>query len=1344
MSEQEFDRAIETGRRNQQAKSLLANHCAHARLELPNGTSMAGSMLGLDIGMAWVRCQHAQMPRSMSMHGLDLAVAFYEENCHGCPHRSPNGLLPTIATEADDRRRRAEQAAAQSAARLAEQVAAWERRRGARRTAVAAEGYPARDLAADLDLLDPHPGDLDDDGGRLARRRLVETARRAPTLFSPAVARMVLELATGMADPTACTVLRLLSRSGQVTRRAAAAAGAQALAAIASPEAGRLVAELVGEISDDEAAAALSGAIELAGDDDGFIGIRRPPEPASLLALAARDLVAVTAGVAAALDDASDQRRADAAEAARYLLMSDPARVIGLGPALVASIRGPDEGYAGTPSPGACAARALAEAWRGQPQTTSAIVEAGAAGLTEQGRGVLAGVVRFLRRWDDDTPVPAPAVREASAFLLRRLDGGWGGRVADEATDELLTFATDYPADVLPSGDALLAALLAACQQPHSTSLHVPGGDGPADAYLRALEQMNERTGRHRRRRDLAQAVGRLARHDPDAVVPKVSALLGASTGDEDLDGTTRAALVDVLAESVTPATVAGVLPTLYTSLLSADVAVRAAAVGLWQSCARAARTLPDDLTDLAPTLLRDPYVAVHSAMLRSFGSLGLPDATAASLVDAFAALANVYDGRDQDILDRALHGVLWAAGRGGDDDARRTAQIWAVSMSQKLGWHDRERLLLDDRLAWLRPSAVWAVPALRLLAEPSRVDRFNSRDDELLAALLDEPRGMATAPDALFLAAAQLHLPDHHVRAAEPVELLQAAGRWSDAAALADRLVGLVPQTREHQNSRWYLECVAAAAHAEHDASRDRPGPALPDRPGGRPAGDEPWTPKFVAGAVARREMRAALAVLPSPDPTAAAAACDAAAAAAGTGEPAAGYAQAATVGAHLLRHDAAVRKATPDADRHHAAAVRGAQVLAGRLPPQDALAGVAAAVTSGTDAVLAALRAVPVRLPLCAGAFRSARSRTALVPTEPVSPPEAAATPAAAVCVLSVDDQPVVDVIVVRSGWAYDLTVDVRLTEWPEWADTCHVSLLTTLPPDVLSVPRLSFSRSQVEQDEHGLVLAGTGTLLCTAERAPGRPPLDLPVHVRFSGSDGRAEQVEIGGYRRLRLRPYDPSRDALTEHRQIDQRLLELYDPLHDDATLDPDDVAAFCRLFTACVSAAQKIMFDGAFRSGRKVTEQEFHDKLEARLLEDPLLEGRLSRRDKVAGGFDDLLHDDVIAELKVEKTTPRAVEDCARYIGQPTQYGVGRGSRLSVLVVLDHTRKSAPPAVLENHIGWLLPAHHGLDDPRYPSRVGVLVINTNWPVPSAWSRRRTALAAPPAADLAPPRVGRQGA
>jgi hypothetical protein len=100
----------------------------------------------------------------------------------------------------------------------------------------------------------------------------------------------------------------------------------------------------------------------------------------------------------------------------------------------------------------------------------------------------------------------------------------------------------------------------------------------------------------------------------------------------------------------------------------------------------------------------------------------------------------------------------------------------------------------------------------------------------------------------------------------------------------------------------------------------------------------------------------------------------------------------------------------------------------------------------------------------------------------------------------------------------------------------------------------------------------------------------------------------------------------------------------------------DLVAFCRFFTACVRAAQSIMFNATFRAGKKVTETQFHDALEERLRHDPDLEGRLTRRDPIAGGFDDLHHDDVVAELKVEKTTPRTVGDCARYIGQPTQYG----------------------------------------------------------------------------------------
>lgn len=530
--------------------------------------------------------------------------------------------------------------------------------------------------------------------------------------------------------------------------------------------------------------------------------------------------------------------------------------------------------------------------------------------------------------------------------------------------------------------------------------------------------------------------------------------------------------------------------------------------------------------------------------------------------------------------------------------------------------------------------------------------------------------------------------------------------------------------------------ESAAAEAAARDDLPTPSRSPLLsPDS-----TSEANTEPTFIAHARSRLAARVALAVIPVPDPVSTATAlADAAATLAADragGLHSSWYEAAFAIGGHLVRHDAALRNAQPSADAHLAAARRAGTVLVSSLgptlPDSDPLrvfaTGAAAASTDTADVLLGLLRTIAVPLPLVApGAVRRSRRPGEMLPA-PVDLLASTAGDAdrpVAVCVLSLDEQPVVDVVVVRTDYVYDLRIDIRLDEWPEWADTCHVSLLTTLPPDALAVPVFTFTRADVSPDAHGDTLSGAGTLRCTAERPAGRPPIDLPVHVQFSAADGTPQVAETGGYRRLRVRPYDPSRDALTEHTQIDQRLLELYDPLHDDMNLDQDDVRAFCRLFTSCVRAAQAIMFDGVFRSGRSVTEQQFHDDLERRLREDPELGGRLTRRDPVAGGFDDLLHDDVVAELKVEKKTPRTVEDCARYIGQPTQYGVGRGSRLSILVVLDHSRKAAPPAVLENYIGWLHPAHHGLDNPRYPSRVGVLVININWPVPSAWSRRHLA-------------------
>jgi len=83
-----------------------------------------------------------------------------------------------------------------------------------------------------------------------------------------------------------------------------------------------------------------------------------------------------------------------------------------------------------------------------------------------------------------------------------------------------------------------------------------------------------------------------------------------------------------------------------------------------------------------------------------------------------------------------------------------------------------------------------------------------------------------------------------------------------------------------------------------------------------------------------------------------------------------------------------------------------------------------------------------------------------------------------------------------------------------------------------------------------------------------------------------------------------------------------------------------------------------------------------------------------------------------------------IDGAGKYMGQPTQYGGDLGAQLSILCILDRQAKRAPVGVLENYVDWFIPPLHSLVDPRYPSRVAVIIVNANLPRPSDWSRRTT--------------------
>jgi hypothetical protein len=1349
------------GRANAEAVELTRRHCRHARIEQVGGNSFVGNALGLPLGLMEVRCEHAHPPRTQGHQALDLAIEFYNENCIDCAYREGSGELPNLKTVADeaaaresDRREAEERRAAERAQRLQE-------RREHRRAVMAGQDAVVRELAAQLDRLDraePRTGTPSTEE-RQAERHVVETAKAGPDLFSPVLVDTLLGLASDTADPTAFAALRELVRGGRCPPRRALDAALAALRQYRSPEAGDFLAFLRPELVAADLPDVVDQLINLA-SGDAYDRWRPPAAPAGLRAAAEVDLPLVSDHLIAQLATDDEWTRHIAADAARVVLRQDPTRVVALGPALAASIRGPDVGYAGYPHPAGAALNALAAAWRDEPATTRTIVEAHAAGAPPEVQGELARIPWLLQRFRGPWDASDPATTEALDFLIRRAGGDWGDEAADHAVDTLESLSRDLPA-VAAHVDALIGHVLALCTPEPAPVIDTAAN--PVARQMEAMERASRRIRRDARRRDLAKAVGRSAAFDPAKVLGSVLPLFTATTGDESYDRTVRTTLIDALEEAVSSETLRDLLPIVYSALLSDDPVVRGAGVDLWAACARVADSLPDELNDLAPALLADEYVAVHRRMLDQLPRLGLPARLAPTLLPIAGSWMVTYKGKDADVVENAIWSI-WALARMLPDETQSTAWLGvALAHVEACDPHDRERLLSAPWPEELRSSAAWVTAALATAASPELIDYYNQRSEPLLAALMDRPGLLVGIPLSQIEPLSEIHGGHHPWRAIEPVDLLQAAGRWSDAREVAQRVERRQPTGEEGEPGRVFAQCFAVGAEllrlivddapdvAAVTAATDAVRRAVSDLEGARSeVSDDTPLRRALDSLLAQASGAEVLHAGRITDPGAAADELESAAELLATaaqpahasGRQRQRLVDAWKIAALLFRYDAAVRAVDSSATALLDAAKRQAEVLVATIasesdvPIGEGLADFLAAVPaiSGAADAEAAWRTLgAAAAPICLvgksllprrGMFGS-RSRLEI---EPIEPP-------LAVCVPTLSEVPVTDLLVVRPDELYTLGLMVRLVDVPEWAETCIIEPVTRVDRGALTLPKYVLPLADGEADDDGITLVGADHLRCGVVQPIGDPPIDCPLTVRLLG-DGHDERIEVAGCTRLRLRPFDPSRDFVTEHEQTDARLLAMFGRL-DSAEFNTEDVRAFCRLFAGCVRAAQRIMFDKTFMRGTHVDEGLFHNELERLLLADPELEGRLTRRDAVAGGFDDLLHDDVIAELKVSKGSPVTVEKSARYLGQPTQYGVGRGSQLSALVILDHGRKTSPPGVIENYIGWLTPKLHSLNDPQYPSLVGVLIINTNLPIPSAWRRRiDVAPEDPPPADPPP--------
>lgn len=322
---------------------------------------------------------------------------------------------------------------------------------------------------------------------------------------------------------------------------------------------------------------------------------------------------------------------------------------------------------------------------------------------------------------------------------------------------------------------------------------------------------------------------------------------------------------------------------------------------------------------------------------------------------------------------------------------------------------------------------------------------------------------------------------------------------------------------------------------------------------------------------------------------------------------------------------------------------------------------------------------------------------------------PPEEMPTVA---IVVRFQGEPVMRPTALQPGAMHQFEVEARVKHWPEEADQLEVKFITVFPKDYLYASDLNFTREALQQSLQ-VRIAG--------ERPQSDPPLELTARATFLHAEQRIP-ARLVGNTTLKLSTFNPETATLKNMpiaaRRVHQMMDELHNALPGISREDKQDVRS---LFEGVLRFAH-VVLDDRLDSGVNVNEAWFQRELSSFLQADPNIGARLDEQASRAGGATDLLLGRIVLELKIEKTRALSIQEASqRFVRQPVQYAAANDSQISLVAVLDASKKLAPAGVIGNEIEWAYPEVVSGANPYFPAMVGIIIVRAGFPRPSDFSR-----------------------
>ncbi|WP_137156944.1 hypothetical protein [Rhizobium sp. FKL33] len=182
-------------------------------------------------------------------------------------------------------------------------------------------------------------------------------------------------------------------------------------------------------------------------------------------------------------------------------------------------------------------------------------------------------------------------------------------------------------------------------------------------------------------------------------------------------------------------------------------------------------------------------------------------------------------------------------------------------------------------------------------------------------------------------------------------------------------------------------------------------------------------------------------------------------------------------------------------------------------------------------------------------------------------------------------------------------------------------------------------------------------------------------------------------------------------------FDLKLRKIRDRLYEEPNLSALEISNAMQVLSPLLNFAGQLLSDNLI--DRSISEEMFQSQLRQFLRMHPGIGETLLEHPHVGAGIADLLVNGIPIELKCLADKTLGLRDCKKYVDQTLSYASSLGRKISVLCVLDCSKKDRPPLLAEDCIDVVV-----ADETRSRPVVVVILMQANLRPSSLFSRARS--------------------